>query len=95
MRIGASGLVPRPPVSRPTAVQRVLLFVLGAALGGAIGYGLLTTRPDGAPAFFSQDAAPWVLIPGAIVGVLAALFPDAVFSRPGGRFRWYHDDGEE
>ena len=46
MRIRASGVVPKPPTSKPTRLQRWLLFVLGAALGGVLGYGYLEVEGD-------------------------------------------------
>jgi hypothetical protein len=92
MRIRSSGPVRTPPPLRPTRLQRGIFFVLGALLGGLLGYGYRTSGPGPNPAFLSLDAAPWILVPGAVLGVVGALFPDATFFKPGGRFRWYHDE---
>lgn len=92
MRIDTSGPVERAPRSQPTQRQRGLLFVVGAVLGGAIGYGLRTSGPGPHPALFSSQMAPWILVPAVIVGTLAALFPDAVFLRPSRRSRWNREN---
>jgi hypothetical protein len=94
VRIRDTGPARKPARSRPSARQRWFLFVLGALLGGVLGYGYLTSGPGPAPSLLTARAAPWIVVPAVLLGILAARYPDAVFLRPGGRFRWHHDDDD-
>ena len=84
-----AGAPPSTPPS-PTRRERAFYFVLGAIVGGVIGYGLVTGGPDAPSSLLEPMAAAWILGSAAICGSLAALSPKA-FLRPGGRFRWRHD----
>jgi hypothetical protein len=72
--------------------MRWFLFLLGALLGGTIGYGLVTSTPN--PDLTKMQALGWILGPAVVVGALASVSP-RVFLRPGGRFRWVHEDDED
>lgn len=78
---------------KPTARQRALFFVLGALLGGFLGYGLITSSPGPRLSFLDPRGAAWIVGPAVIVGGLAALSPSA-FLRSRRKF-WLdeEDDG--
>ena len=67
--------------SGPSVTKRVVNFVIGAVIGGFIGYGLITTSPALELSMFEFPGAAWVLGGAGIVGALAALFPDKVWRR--------------
>lgn len=92
MRAYASGPARRSIEPKPTAARRWLHFVVGVVVGGVLGYGYRTSGPEEHIALFSLAMAPWVLVPAAVVGALAAFFPAAAFrsQRLGSRAR--HDD---
>lgn len=81
---------PRKPAPKPSARQRWFFFVLGALVGGVIGYGIATGGPGPSRSLLDPVVAAWIVGPALVCGGLAALSPRA-FLRPGGRFRWTHD----
>ena len=66
----------KPPTPAPSPTKRAVFFVLGALLGGVLGYGFLSAGPGPAPSIFSPGGAAWVFGGAAIVGLLAAFKPD-------------------
>jgi hypothetical protein len=63
-----------------------------AALGGLLGYGLITAGPGPAPSIFAPGARVWVFGGALVCGVLSALSPTAFWRQ--NRFRWRHEDDE-
>jgi hypothetical protein len=51
----------RLPKSSPSPRKRAAYFVVGAVLGGILGYGLVTAGPGPAPSIFAPGARLWVL----------------------------------
>jgi hypothetical protein len=72
--------------------MRWFLFILGALLGGTIGYGLVTSTPN--PELTQAQALGWILGSALVVGALSSVSA-RVFLRPGGRFRWIHEEDED
>ena len=70
-----------PVGNPPSMAKRAFYFVLGALLGGTIGYGFISSAPGPAPSVFAPDAAPWVFGLAAICGVIAAISPDTFWRR--------------
>jgi hypothetical protein len=60
--------------------------------GGTIGYGLVVSAPN--PELPKAQTLGWILGSAAVVGALASVSPRA-FLRPGGRFRWIHEEDED
>ena len=58
MRIHASGPTRKPARSKPSARQRWLLFILGALLGGVLGFGYRTSGPGPSPQFSRRTPRP-------------------------------------
>ena len=95
MRVSTSSPTPRrprKPAPKPSPRQRWFFSVLGALLGGLIGYGIVTGGPGPSPSLLDPAVIAWILGPAVVCGGLAAYSPKA-FLRPGGRFRWY--DGQD
>src|SRR3954447_21770363 len=78
--------------STPTPRKRAAYFVVGAVLGGVLGYGIITAGPGPAPSIFAPGAKVWVFGGALIWGALSALSPAAFWRQ--GRFRWRHDDDD-
>lgn len=78
--------------SSPTPRKRAAYFVLGAALGGLLGYGMISAGPGPTPSIFEAGARLWVFGGALIWGVLSALSPAAFWRQ--NRFRWRHEDDE-
>jgi hypothetical protein len=57
--------------------------VLGAAIGGFIGYGLLNAGPIPGPSLGEPYGAAWVFGLGGICGILGAISPDGFWRRRG------------
>lgn len=62
-------------------LKRGVHFVIGAALGGAIGYGIATSGPGPTPPFQAPGTMGLTLGLGAVCGALGALFPDRFWRR--------------
>jgi len=75
----------------PSFTKRACFFVLGALVGGTIGYGIVTGGPGPSPSLFEPHAALWVFGGAAICGLLAAYSPDK-FLRGSRRFHQRDDD---
>lgn len=71
--------------SGSSVVRRGLYFVLGAALGGAIGYGMSSSGPGQAPSMTDISVLKLPIGLAAACGVLAAWSPEG-FWRPS---RWH------
>ena len=71
--------------SGSSVLRRGLYFVLGAALGGAIGYGMIGSGPGPAPSMFDLSAMTLPIGLAAACGALAAWSPEG-FWRPS---RWH------
>jgi hypothetical protein len=67
----------RLPKSSPSPRKRAAYFVVGAVLGGILGYGLVTAGPGPAPSIFAPGARLWVLGGALAWGVLSARSPAA------------------
>lgn len=78
--------------STPTPRKRAAYFVIGAVLGGILGYGLVSAGPGPTPSIFAPGARLWVFGGALIWGVLSALSPAAFWRQ--NRFRWRHEDDE-
>jgi len=78
--------------SSPSPRKRTTYFVLGAALGGLLGYGMISAGPGPTPSIFAPGARLWVFGGALICGVLYALSPAAFWRQ--NRFRWRHEDDE-
>jgi hypothetical protein len=78
--------------SSPTLRKRAVYFVVGAVLGGILGYGIISAGPGPAPSIFAPGARLWVFGGALIWGVLSALSPAAFWRQ--NRFRWRHEDDE-
>ena len=71
--------------SGSSVIRRGLYFVLGAALGGAIGYGMISSGPAPAPSMDDISALKLPIGLAAAGGALAAWSPEG-FWRPS---RWH------
>ncbi|MEA2328682.1 MAG: hypothetical protein QOE68_3641 [Thermoanaerobaculia bacterium] len=78
--------------SSPPPRKRAAYFIVGAVLGGILGYGLITAGPGPAPSIFEPGARLWVFGGAALCGILSALSPAAFWRQ--NRFRWRHEDDE-
>ena len=78
--------------SSSTPGKRAVYFVVGAVLGGILGYGIITAVPGPAPSIFAPGARLWVFGGALIWGVLSALSPAAFWRQT--RFRWRHEEDE-
>jgi hypothetical protein len=78
--------------SSPSPRKRIAYFILGAALGGIFGYGMITAGPGPAPSIFAPGARLWVFGGALVWGALSALSPAAFWRQ--NRFRWRHEDDE-
>jgi ABC-type antimicrobial peptide transport system permease subunit len=65
----------------PSPARRAFYFVLGATIGGVIGYGFMSSSPGPAPSIFDPAAAPWVFGLAAVCGVIAAWSPKGFWRR--------------
>jgi len=78
--------------SSPTPRKRAAYFVVGALLGGLLGYGMISAGIGPTPSIFAPGARLWVFGGALICGGLSALSPAAFWRQ--NRFRWRHDDDE-
>jgi hypothetical protein len=83
---------PAPPI-HPGPLRRGLYFVLGAALGGAIGYGMISSGPGPAPSMLDLSAMTLPIGLATACGALAAWSPDRFWRRS----RWLvsHPDNDD
>jgi len=65
----------------PSHARRAFYFVLGALVGGVIGYGFMASGPPPTPSVFDPAAAPWVFGLALVCGALAALSPSGFWRR--------------
>lgn len=73
------------PGDSPTLLTRAVHFVLGALIGGVIGFGFVSSGPGPAPSIFDPLAARWVFGLAAVCGGLGALSPRGFWRRKGER----------
>lgn len=69
----------------PTLLSRAMHFVLGALIGGVIGFGIVSAGPGPVPSIFDPLAARWVFGLAAVCGILGALSPRGFWRRRGER----------
>jgi hypothetical protein len=92
MRKASSNRFDRLAKSSPTPRKRAAYLVVGAVLGGIVGYGIIAASPGPAPSIFAPGARLWVFGGAAVCGVLSALSPAAFWRQ--NRFRWRREDDE-
>jgi len=61
--------------------KRIAYFVIGAVIGGVLGYGIVTTSPGPALSIFDPAAAAWIFGGAAVCGFLGALSPNTFWRR--------------
>jgi hypothetical protein len=66
---------------KPGLGKRAAYFVLGAIVGGLVGYGFAGGGQEVAPSIFDAAAAPWVFGLAAICGALGAYSPGKFLDR--------------
>ena len=82
----------RAAAPKPTLRKRGLYFLLGAALGAIMGYGLLTTQPQGAPPWWSSQALRFEAGGALLIGVFTALAADRFWRSNTKYGGWTHGD---
>jgi hypothetical protein len=80
----------RPWRRGPSRRKRAVYFVLGAALGGLVGYGLVTAGPGSPPSLRAPSSVAWIGGLAAVCGLLSAWSPPAFWRQ--NRFRWRYGD---
>lgn len=69
---------PPPAADPPSLATRLLYFVVGAGVGGLVGFGIVASGPGPTPPVFEFPAAAWVFGIAAVCAVLSAAWPDRV-----------------
>ena len=70
-----------PHAGPPTLAMRALHFLLGAMIGGALGYGVTAAGPAPPPPVFEWPGMAWVFGGALVCGVVGAAWPERFWRR--------------